>query len=127
VSIDLGGINGVEFLAYEGEKHGMGSVRVGSGARWGDVYKVLEGINESVVGGRSADVGVGGFILGGKLARLHFLAGKTDELVIIGGISFLSRQHGWAIDNVKNFEVCLILLSYSYFSIWMTYGASRLY
>jgi FAD/FMN-containing dehydrogenase len=65
VSIDLERINGVEFLPYEGEKHGIGSVRVGSGARWSDVYEVLEGVNESVVGGRSADVGVGGFILGG--------------------------------------------------------------
>lgn len=22
-----------------------------------------------------------------------------------GGISFLSRRHGWAFDNVRNFEV----------------------
>lgn len=26
-----------------------------------------------------------------------------------GGISYISRRYGWAIDNVKNFEVCFPL------------------
>ncbi|KAE9378505.1 FAD-binding domain-containing protein [Stipitochalara longipes BDJ] len=86
VSIDLGSLNSVELLENEGE--GERIVRVGTGARWGDVYAALEPFGVFPVGGRSADVGVGGFILG-------------------GGISHLSRRYGWAIDNVKNFEVVL--------------------
>jgi hypothetical protein len=39
---------------------------VGPGANWGRAYEVLDPLNISVVGGRSAEVGVGGFILGGK-------------------------------------------------------------
>lgn len=39
---------------------------VGSGNRWGDVYEYLEEWNRTAVGGRDADVGVGGFLLGGE-------------------------------------------------------------
>ena len=38
---------------------------VGSGARWGDVYSHLGEQQLSVVGGRDADIGVGGLTLGG--------------------------------------------------------------
>jgi FAD/FMN-containing dehydrogenase len=66
VSIDLGGFNEVELLGSEGEcEENQGIVRVGTGARWGDVYGVLLPLGISPVRGRSADVGVGGFILGG--------------------------------------------------------------
>ncbi|KAL2836742.1 hypothetical protein BJX68DRAFT_250339 [Aspergillus pseudodeflectus] len=61
---------------------------LGAGARWIDVYKVLEEKGLTVVGGRSSTVGVGGFTLG-------------------GGISFLSRRYGWAVDNVANYELVL--------------------
>jgi FAD/FMN-containing dehydrogenase len=39
---------------------------VGAGAKWGQVYLEVEKRGLSVVGGRDADVGVGGLILGGK-------------------------------------------------------------
>jgi len=42
------------------------SVKVGAGARWLDVYSSLEKDNLTVVGGRVADVGVGGLTLGGS-------------------------------------------------------------
>ncbi|KAL2811975.1 hypothetical protein BJX63DRAFT_422047 [Aspergillus granulosus] len=61
---------------------------IGAGARWMDVYSVLEEKGLAVVGGRASTVGVGGFTLG-------------------GGISFLSRRYGWAVDNVRNYEVVL--------------------
>lgn len=39
---------------------------IGSGNRWIDVYDYLDPFNVTVVGGRDAQVGVGGFLLGGK-------------------------------------------------------------
>lgn len=39
---------------------------VGPGNRWIDVYDYLDPFNLTVVGGRDAQVGVGGFLLGGK-------------------------------------------------------------
>ncbi|CZR59926.1 related to 6-HYDROXY-D-NICOTINE OXIDASE [Phialocephala subalpina] len=62
--------------------------RVGTGNRWKRVYEVLELLGRTAVGGRNENVGVGGFILG-------------------GGISFVSRRYGWALDNVRNYEVVL--------------------
>ena len=42
------------------------SVTVGAGSQWVDVYRPLEEHGLSVVGGRVADVGVGGLLTGGK-------------------------------------------------------------
>jgi FAD/FMN-containing dehydrogenase len=64
---------------------------IGAGARWYDVYSVLQPMGISVVGGRVADIGVGGLTLG-------------------GGISFFSGRYGWACDNVNNYEVSYCLL-----------------
>jgi FAD/FMN-containing dehydrogenase len=44
---------------------------VGTGNTWGDVYKVLDPTNRTVVGGRDTGVGVGGFTLGGKLEQFR--------------------------------------------------------
>lgn len=41
------------------------TVRVGPGARWGDVALALGSSNLTVVGARSPQIGVGGLILGG--------------------------------------------------------------
>lgn len=48
---------------------------VGAGALWSDVYSALEVRNLSVVGGRVAGVGVGGFVTGGIL-RSSILLGS---------------------------------------------------
>ncbi|GKZ33031.1 hypothetical protein AbraIFM66950_002748 [Aspergillus brasiliensis] len=61
---------------------------VGAGNRWLDVYDWLDPLGLSVIGGRVSDIGVGGLTLG-------------------GGISFFSGFHGWACDNVANYEVVL--------------------
>ncbi|KAG9092275.1 hypothetical protein FS749_015870 [Ceratobasidium sp. UAMH 11750] len=66
----------------------VGTVDVGPGLIWDDVYAALEPHNVTVVGGRASGIGVGGFILG-------------------GGYSWLSNQYGLAIDNVVAFEVVL--------------------
>lgn len=41
------------------------SARVGAGNTWRRIYGELEGQGYIAVGGRSADVGVGGFLVGG--------------------------------------------------------------
>jgi FAD/FMN-containing dehydrogenase len=61
---------------------------VGTGARWGNVYRELEKHGVVVTGGREAVVGVGGLVLG-------------------GGISWYTARTGFACDNVVNFEVVL--------------------
>ena len=61
-------------------------VSVGTGLRWGQVYLELDAVGLSVIGGRNAEIGVGGLTLG-------------------GGISYFSGLHGWACDNVNNYEV----------------------
>ena len=43
------------------------SVEVASGARWRDVYKVLDEKRLSVTGARAGSVGVGGYLLGGNV------------------------------------------------------------
>ncbi|KAM0418877.1 hypothetical protein ACHAPT_012142 [Fusarium lateritium] len=62
------------------------TVSVGPGNRWINVSEVLDPLKLAVTGGRVADVGVSGLILG-------------------GGISYFSGLQGWACDNVHNFEV----------------------
>ncbi len=42
------------------------TTRVGTGNRWEHVYKILDPMNRTVIGGRNTDVGVGGFLLGGE-------------------------------------------------------------
>lgn len=65
---------------------------VGPGNRWGDVYSYLQPSNLAAVGGRVGHVGVPGLLLG-------------------GGISFYSSQHGFASDNVVKYQVrCTFLI-----------------
>ncbi len=64
------------------------TVSVGPGARWVNVSTVLDPMNLAVLGGRDANVGVAGLLLG-------------------GGFSFFSSRHGWACDNVRKYEVVL--------------------
>ncbi|KAH7137803.1 FAD binding domain-containing protein [Dactylonectria macrodidyma] len=64
------------------------TVTLGPGLRWVDVYTSLEPLGITVIGGRDADVGVGGFLLA-------------------GGISFLSNEYGWGTENIQSFEVVL--------------------
>ncbi|KAJ7938386.1 hypothetical protein B0H13DRAFT_1851822 [Mycena leptocephala] len=52
------------------------------------VYHALEPYNLTAVGGRTSNVGVAGFLLG-------------------GGVSFLSLEHGFGSDNVVAYEVVL--------------------
>ena len=60
VTIDLVSLNQVQVSSDKT------LTQVGAGNRWLDVYKELDGQGLSVVGGRVADIGVGGLTLGGK-------------------------------------------------------------
>jgi len=64
ITIDLRKLN---LIAFDEETQ---TTEVGPGNRWADVYKVLEPLNKTVVGGRSSQVGVGGFILGGECPQM---------------------------------------------------------
>ena len=46
---------------------------IGPAARWGKVYTNLEKHGLTVAGGRAANVGVGGLVLGGKALLLDFV------------------------------------------------------
>lgn len=59
VLIDLVKLN---YVSLEADQK---SVKVGPGCRWIDVYPRLEPLGITVLGGRDANVGVGGFLLGG--------------------------------------------------------------
>ncbi|CAE7192935.1 hypothetical protein PTNB85_06346 [Pyrenophora teres f. teres] len=63
-------------------------VSIGPAANWGDVFKTLEPYGIMTTGGRASSVGVGGLVLG-------------------GGISYFSPEHGLVCDNVVEFEVVL--------------------
>ncbi|KAF1941899.1 FAD-binding domain-containing protein [Clathrospora elynae] len=82
VTIDLGYLNGTTLDVK------TRVARVQPGARWGGVYAVLDPLGVTVVGGRAAGVGVGGFLVG-------------------GGNSFYSAQQGFACDTVVEFELVL--------------------
>ncbi|KAK5632853.1 hypothetical protein RRF57_008568 [Xylaria bambusicola] len=82
VLFDMSGFNSAQYDAR------LGVAVVGTGMRWGDVYRYLDQYNVTVVGGRILEVGVGGLTLG-------------------SGLSYLSDLYGLACDNVVNFEVVL--------------------
>lgn len=59
--VDLRGLNKIEILPSE---H---TAKLGPGSTWQTVYKEMEPYNLTVAGARISDVGVGGFLAGGKL------------------------------------------------------------
>ena len=65
------------------------SVKLGSGHVLHSMYVGLESYNLTTLGGRVADVGLGGFALG-------------------GGFSALSPMYGLAMDNIFEYEVRII-------------------
>ncbi|KAH9048467.1 FAD-binding domain-containing protein [Lactarius hengduanensis] len=65
-----------------------GTVEVGPGLTWDQVYTALNSTGVNVIGGRIPGVGVAGLTLG-------------------GGYSYQSSQYGLAIDNVASYELVL--------------------
>lgn len=58
VTIDMRDINGLKVA------DDRLTTSIGTGRKWGEVYRELEPMNLTVVGGRDTQIGVGGFILG---------------------------------------------------------------
>ncbi|KAH9048464.1 FAD-binding domain-containing protein [Lactarius hengduanensis] len=65
-----------------------GTVEVGAGLAWDQVYTALDSTGVNVIGGRIPGIGVAGLTLG-------------------GGYSYKSSQYGLAIDNVASYELVL--------------------
>lgn len=82
VTLDLRGLSDIKV------SQDWTTVLVGVGATWGAVYSRLDSLKLSVVGGRVADVGVGGLTIG-------------------GGISYFGPRYGFTCDTVTRFEVVL--------------------
>jgi FAD/FMN-containing dehydrogenase len=61
---------------------------LGPGQPWRDVYKKLEEMDVTPIGGRVGYVGVGGFTIG-------------------GGLSYLANLHGLACDSLVDAEIVL--------------------
>lgn len=58
------------------------TVAIGAGARWGDVYRALNGSGVSVNGGRSPNPGVAGQTLGGGIGWFSNLVGPSAASVV---------------------------------------------
>lgn len=83
IVIDVGRLNGVDVVDFA-----TGRVRLGPGARWGDVALALAPHGLGMGSGDYGDVGVGG-------------------LVTAGGIGLLARKHGLTVDHVAAAELVL--------------------
>lgn len=83
IVIDLGALDGVEVV-----DRARRLVRVGAGARWGDVAAALAPHSLAISSGDSGDVGVGG-------------------LATTAGIGLLARSFGLTVDRVRGAEVVL--------------------
>jgi FAD/FMN-containing dehydrogenase len=67
VTIDLGGMSSVSSLGGRWDV-----VSVGAGAKAVDAYRVLDLHNRTVIGGRVASIGFGGFLTGGRRHSVFF-------------------------------------------------------
>lgn len=73
-------------LAYDGNTQ---TVSIGSGCLWDEVYRYLNPLKQTVVGGAgAAGVGVAGWLLG-------------------GGYSLRTNQHGLGVDNIVQLGVVI--------------------
>ncbi|HEY0187353.1 MAG TPA: LLM class flavin-dependent oxidoreductase [Cellulomonas sp.] len=81
--IDLGRLSTIEVLDETARR-----VRIGPGARWGEVAQALRPHGWAISSGDYGGVGVGG-------------------LATTGGIGFLVREHGLTIDHVRAVELVL--------------------
>jgi FAD/FMN-containing dehydrogenase len=80
-----------------------GTVEVGAGLTWDQVYARLKPTGVNVVGGRMPGVGVAGVTLGGGAC----LPSRESRSHMYLGYSFKSNQYGLGVDNVAGYELVL--------------------
>ena len=87
-----------------------GTVDIGAGLTWTEVYSYLVPRGINVVGGRLDGVGVGGLTLGGGLLafQLFTLLHRVDSShVHVIGYSWKTNQYGLTVDTLAAFELVL--------------------
>jgi FAD/FMN-containing dehydrogenase len=82
-----------------------GTVEIGAGLTWTEVYSYLVPKGLNVVGGRVDGVGVGGFTLGG--GRHTSSLPRFAQRHTVAGYSWKTNQYGLTIDTVTAFELVL--------------------
>jgi len=85
-------------------KSAVGTVEVGPGLTWDQVYLALDGTGVNVIGGRVPGVGVAGSTLGGGKCSPSL---DRPGFHVVSGYSFKSSQYGLAIDNIVGYELVL--------------------
>lgn len=98
VTIDLSGLN--QFSVSEDKKSAM----IGPGLKWGEVYTKLATYGIATPGGRSSQVGVGGYLLGG-MQRCDQLSALANRMFTGGSSYFVG--YGFGCDNVAAYEIVL--------------------
>ena len=98
VTIDLSGLN--QFSVSNDNT----SATIGPGLRWGQVYSKLEIYGLAAPGGRSGQVGVGGYLLGGM--RYIIIHRAQADHPSTGGSNYFIG-HGFGCDNVAAYEIVL--------------------
>ena len=83
-----------------------GTVEVGPGLTWDQVYKELGPTGVGVVGGRIPGVGVAGLTLGGGECLVSPDSSWYHWRILLG-YSYKSSQYGLALDNVAGYELVL--------------------
>lgn len=87
-STDVGVMIGMTNFRTTAFTNGKSVAQIGTGLRWSDVYKWVSPYGYAVAGGRYAQVGVGGLLLG-------------------GGINNFGNSYGWSFSNVVGYEAVL--------------------
>lgn len=80
-----------------------GTVDIGAGLTWDQVYAALEPTGVNVIGGRIPGVGVAGLTLGGG----ECLPLSENWISHVLGYSYKTSQYGLALDNVAAYELVL--------------------
>ncbi|KAH7371880.1 hypothetical protein BKA64DRAFT_268686 [Cadophora sp. MPI-SDFR-AT-0126] len=111
LTIDLSSINQIEARdswTQNGVVCTEKVAKIGSGARWAEVYAKMDPMGLTVPGGRVDSVGVGGFLLGGGLSIFAHTTGFACnyvlqyEVVLGNGTIVLA-------DSLQNSDLCLAL------------------
>ena len=87
-----------------------GTVEIGAGLTWADVYSYLVPRGLNVVGGRIDILGVGGVTLGGgrhPLPSCRVFIAFAQRYIRVAGYSWKTNQYGLTIDTVTAFELVL--------------------